>query len=59
MFLGWTFTKIAQRILISQKTWPPGAGPVFLIWLYSKLEKSSSPKLLVQFQINFTGMILG
>jgi len=43
--------------MISQKTWRPGAGPVFLIWLYRKLWKSSSPKLLVQFQNNFTEMI--
>ena len=36
-----------------------GVGPVFLIWLSIKLKKSSSPKLLVQFQNNFTAMILG
>ena len=59
MILGWTSTKVVQRIIISQKTWPPGAGPVFHIWLYRKLWKSSSPKLLVWFQNNFIGMILG
>jgi len=59
MILGWTSTKVVQRIIISQKTWPPGAGPVFHIWLYRKLWKSSSPKLLVRFWNNFTGMILG
>ena len=59
MFLGWTSTKVVQRIMISQKTWPPGAGPVFYIWLYRKLWKSSPPKLLVWFQNNFIGMILG
>jgi len=36
MILGWTSTKVVQRIKISKKTWPPGAGPVFLIHLYHK-----------------------
>jgi len=56
MILAWTSTKIVQRILISQKTWLPGIGPVFLIWLYWKL-KSSSIKLLVQLQKQFTEII--
>jgi len=59
MILGWTCTKVVQRIMISQKTWLPGVGPVFYIWLYRKLWKSSSPKLLVWFRSNFIGMILG
>jgi len=59
MILGWTSTKDVQRIMVSQKTWPPGAGPVFHVWLYRKLWKSSSPKRLVWFQKKFIGMILG
>jgi len=59
MILGWTATKVVQRIMICQKTWPPGVVPVFLIQLYRKVWKSFSSKLLVQFQNNFTEMIPG
>ena len=37
MFLWWSFTKIVQAIWIRQKTWPPGAGFIFPIYLYRKL----------------------
>ena len=32
-----TSSKFVQRIMISQYTWPPGAGPLFHILLYRKL----------------------
>jgi hypothetical protein len=58
MILGWTSTNVVQTIMLCQKTWPPEAGPVFLIWLYRNLWKScSSPKLIIT--NNFTAMILG
>ena len=37
MFLWWFSTKIVQAFWIRQKTWPPGAGLVFPIYLYRKL----------------------
>ena len=37
-FLFRPSTKVVQRILISQKTWPPGVGLVFLLYLYGKLK---------------------
>ena len=37
MFLWWSSTKIVQAIWICQKTWPPGGGLIFPIYLYRKL----------------------
>ena len=37
MFLWWSSCKIVQAIWIRQKTWPPGAGLIFPIYLYRKL----------------------
>ena len=36
IFLWWSSTKIVQVIWISQKTWPPGGGLIFPIYLYRK-----------------------
>ena len=58
MFFGWLSTKI-HIILIHQKTWPPGAGPFFQMWVYSKLQKSSCQKLIAWSVNNFTQMFLG
>ena len=58
MFLWWSSTKIVQAIWISQKTWPPGAGLIFPIYLYRKLKKSSCQKPLDRFQYNFVEMFL-
>ena len=40
MFLWWSSTQIVQAIWICQKTWPPGAGLIFPIYLYRKLKKN-------------------
>ena len=37
MFLWWSSTKIVQAFWIRQKTWPPGGGAYFPIYLYRKL----------------------
>ena len=58
MFIWWSSTKIVQAISICQKTWPPGAGLIFLIYLYRKLKKSSCHKPLNQFPYNFAEMFL-
>ena len=39
MFPCWPSTKIVQVIMIHQKTWPPGAGLIFLVYLYRKVLK--------------------
>ena len=58
MFLWWSSTKIVQAIWICQKTWPPGAGLIFPIYLYRKLKKSSCQKPLDRFPYNFAEMFL-
>ena len=39
MFPWWPSTKIVQVIMIRQKTWLPGAGLIFPLYLYIKLKK--------------------
>ena len=34
MFLWWSSTKIVQAIRICQKTWPPGGGAFFSLYIY-------------------------
>ena len=46
MFLWWPSSKIVQAIWIRQKTWPPGGGAYFAIYLYRKLKKYSCQKPL-------------
>ena len=58
MFLWWSSTKIVQAIWICQKTWPPGGGAYFPIYLYRKLKKSSCQKPLNRFPYNFVEMFL-
>ena len=57
MFLWWSSTKIVQAIRICQKTWSPGVGLIFPIYLYRKLKKSCQ-KPLDQLQYNFAEMFL-
>ena len=56
IFLWWSSTKIVQAIWICQKTWLPGGGAFFLIYLYRKLKKSSCQKPLNQYPYNFAEM---
>ena len=58
MFLWWSSTKIIQAIRICQKTWPPGVGLIFPIFLYRTLKKSSCQKPLNRFPYNFAEMFL-
>ena len=58
MFLWWSSTKIVQATWICQKTWQPGAGLIFPIYLYRKLKKSSCQKPLDRFPYNFAEMFL-
>ena len=36
MFLWWSSTKIVQAIWIHQKTWPPGGGILFSLYIYKE-----------------------
>ena len=57
MFLWWSCTKIVQAIWIRQKTWPPGGGAYFALYIYiEKLEKSSCQKPLDRFHYNLAKM---
>ena len=58
MFLWWPSTKIVQAIWILKKTWPPGAGLIFPIYLYRKLKKSSFQKPLDRLLYNFAEIFL-
>ena len=58
MFLWWSSTKIIQAIWIRQKTWLPGVGLIFPLYLYRKLKKSSCQKPLDWFPYNFAQMFL-
>ena len=40
MFLWWSSTKIVRAISISQKTWPPGGGAYYTLYIY--IEKSKN-----------------
>ena len=53
-FLWGSSTKIVLAIPIRQKTWPPGAG---LIFLYIYIDKSSCQKPPDRFQYNFAKML--
>ena len=56
MFLWWSSTKIVQAIWIVKKHGCKGVGPIFPIYLYRKLEKSSCQKPLDQFHYNLAKM---
>ena len=56
MFLWLSCTKIVQAIWIRQKHGRQGAGLIFPIYLYRKVQKSSCPKPLDRFQYNFAEM---
>ena len=58
MFLWWPSTKIIQVIVIHQKTWLPGVGLIFPIYLYRKLKKSSCQKPMNRFQYNLARIFL-
>ena len=58
MFLGWLFSKFVREILICQKTWLWWIGASCTIWGHEEILKKSSPKLLVRFWNDFTGMFL-
>ena len=58
MFLWWSCTKIVRAIWIRQKTWPPGTGLIFTIYLYRNLKKSFCQKPLDRLRINLVEIFL-
>ena len=58
MFLWLSSTKIIQAIRICQKTWPPGAGLIFPIYLYRKFKNLLVRNHWTDFHIFFAEMFL-
>ncbi len=38
MIFGWISAKVVQKKRLLKKTWSPGAGPFFQIWLLDNFE---------------------
>ena len=58
MFLWLSSTKIVQAIWICQKSWPPGAGLIFPIYLYRKLKKIFLSETTDRLRYNLVEMFL-